>query len=188
MFRFFVFTKTLVACDRGDEDDGEWEDTDEEDAFDSEGELSAEEDVRGDREFLFTDEETKSRFTEHSLTSSVMRRNEQLSLLDDRFEKVSVCHVRGSSGSGVPSSSSLLKASLWFQFYEQFDDDEIGALDNTEVEGFIRPDSARLDQIIRDYFLQKEKEWVQRLKVWHQSALRRMADEDCVSSQVSQTR
>ncbi|KAI4828196.1 hypothetical protein KUCAC02_022306 [Chaenocephalus aceratus] len=36
-----------------------------------------------------------------------MRRNEQLTLLDDRFEK----------------------------FYEQFDDDEIGALDNAELEG-----------------------------------------------------
>ena len=37
---------------------------------------------------MFMDEETKSRFTEYSLTSSVMRRNEQLTLLDDRFEKV----------------------------------------------------------------------------------------------------
>lgn len=33
-------------------------------------------------------EETRSRFTEYSMTSSVMRRNEQLTLLDDRFEKV----------------------------------------------------------------------------------------------------
>lgn len=102
------------------------------------------------------DEETKSRFTEYSLTSSVMRRNEQLSLLDDRFEKVSVCYL-----SGVLPLSSSLKVSLSFQFYEQFDDDEIGALDNTEVEGFIQPDSARLDEIIKDYFIQKEKEWVQ---------------------------
>lgn len=29
------------------------------------------------------------------------------------------------------------------------------------MEGFIQPDSARLDQIIEDYFVQKEKEWVQ---------------------------
>lgn len=49
---------------------------------------------------------------------------------------------------------------MLFQFYEQFDDDEIGALDNTELEGFIRPDSARLEEIIKDYFIQKEKEWV----------------------------
>lgn len=62
---------------------------------------------------------------------------------------------------GVLPLSSSLKVSLPFQFYEQFDDDEIGALDNTEVEGFIQPDSARLDQIIKDYFIQKQKEWVQ---------------------------
>lgn len=36
----------------------------------------------------YSDEETKSRFTAYSMTSSVIRRNEQLTLLDDRFEKV----------------------------------------------------------------------------------------------------
>lgn len=117
-----------------EDDDDEWEDTDEEGDFDSEGGFSGDEDMEGSgcgREFLFMDEETKSRFTEYSMTSSVMRRNEQLTLLDDRFEK----------------------------FYEQFDDDEIGALDNTELEGFIEPDSARLEEIIKDYFIQKEKEY-----------------------------
>lgn len=80
-------------CDsnRGsDDDDDEWEDTDEGD-FDSDGGFSGDEHLEGgghDGEFLFMNEETKSRFTEYSLTSSVMRRNEQLSLLDDRFEKV----------------------------------------------------------------------------------------------------
>lgn len=44
------------------------------------------------------------------------------------------------------------------QFYEQFADDEIGALDNAELEGYIEPDSARLEEIIKDYFIQKEKE------------------------------
>lgn len=60
-----------------------------------------------------------------------------------------------------PPNNSLCyfyKVSLLFQFYEQFDDDEIGALDNTEMEGFIQPDSSRLDEIIKDYFIQKEKE------------------------------
>lgn len=37
---------------------------------------------------LFWEEETKSRFTEYSMTSSVMRRNAQLTLHDERFEKV----------------------------------------------------------------------------------------------------
>lgn len=143
--------------DRGDEDDEEWEDTDEEDEFDSEGELSDEEEDEegGRRDFLFMDEETKSRFTEYSLTSSVMRRNEQLTLLDDRFEKVTAGCSSTAAPPSLPASST---APLSSQFYEQFDDDEIGALDNAEVEGFIQPDSARLDAIIEDYFIQKEKE------------------------------
>ncbi|XP_068177297.1 protein LTV1 homolog [Antennarius striatus] len=118
-----------IEDDDDDDDDGdEWEDTDEE--CNSEDGLSIDEDIDEDGEFLFMDEETKSRFTEYSLTSSVMRRNDQLTLLDDRFEK----------------------------FYEQFDDVEIGALDNAELEGFIEPDSMRLKEIIKDYFIQKERE------------------------------
>lgn len=95
-FFLCIYTKCFVTCDSGDEDDDEWEDTDEEVEFDSEGEFSGEEAAENDggsREFLFMDEETKSRFTEYSLTSSVMRRNEQLSLLDDRFEKVNFCYA-----------------------------------------------------------------------------------------------
>lgn len=38
--------------------------------------------------YTFKEEETKSRFTEYSMSSSVMKRNEQLTLLDDKFEKV----------------------------------------------------------------------------------------------------
>ncbi|XP_067296911.1 protein LTV1 homolog [Pseudorasbora parva] len=127
----FIIKANDVMGDTGDDDD-EWEDTDEEDDdeqdYDSAG-LSDEE--GGQKEFMFGDCETKSRFTEYSLTSSVMRRNDQLTLLDDRFEK----------------------------FYEQFDDDEIGALDNAELEGYIEPDSNRLEEIIKDYFIQKEKEY-----------------------------
>ncbi|XP_034999059.2 protein LTV1 homolog [Hippoglossus stenolepis] len=124
-------TASAAVDTKGDKDDDEdeWEDTDEDGDCDSEGGSSG--DGRG-REFLFMDEETKSRFTEYSMTSSVMRRNEQLSLLDDRFEK----------------------------FYEQFDDDEIGALDNAELEGFINPDSARLEEVIKDYFKQKQNDFL----------------------------
>jgi len=81
----------VCVCGRGDgddddDDDDEWEDTDEEGGFGSEGGLSG----NAAREFMFMDEETKTRFTEYSMTSSVMRRNEQLTLLDDRFEKVNL--------------------------------------------------------------------------------------------------
>lgn len=37
---------------------------------------------------MFMDEETKSRFTNYSMSSSIIRRNAGLTLLDDRFEKV----------------------------------------------------------------------------------------------------
>ena len=79
------------------EDDDEWEDTDEEGSVNSNGASSANEHMEGEgcsREFLFMDEETKSRFTEYSMTSSVMRRNEQLSLLDSCFEKVNLSLLR----------------------------------------------------------------------------------------------
>eukprot|EP00128_Syssomonas_multiformis_P007792 Colp12_sorted_trinity150504_noHs@7728 len=51
-------------------------------------------------------EETRSRFTEYSMTSSVMRRNQGLQLIDDRFERM----------------------------MEEYDDDEIGEL-NEEDKG-----------------------------------------------------
>ncbi|XP_074043852.1 protein LTV1 homolog isoform X2 [Macrotis lagotis] len=117
----------------GDDDD-DMENSSDEDEYDSEGLLSDEElSVQdGTQRDLFLDEETKSRFTEYSMTSSVMRRNEQLTLLDERFEK----------------------------FFEQFDDDEIGALDNAELEGFIHADSNRLQEVLNDYYKEKAKNCV----------------------------
>ncbi|XP_068963576.1 protein LTV1 homolog [Petaurus breviceps papuanus] len=122
-----------------EDDDGKYMDDDtengsDEDDYDSEGLLSDEElSVQGGTQRdLFLEEETKSRFTDYSMTSSVMRRNEQLTLLDERFEK----------------------------FFEQFDDDEIGALDNAELEGFIHADSIRLQEVLNDYYKEKAKNCV----------------------------
>ncbi|KAF4075348.1 hypothetical protein AMELA_G00233620 [Ameiurus melas] len=137
---FVIKANDVVSADGNvGEGEDEWEDTDEgesgeddddEQSYDSAGGVSDEDGDADRRRFMFMDCETKSRFTDYSLTSSVMRRNEQLTLLDDRFER----------------------------FYEQFDDDEIGALDNAELEGYIDPSSTRLEEIIHDYFKQKEKE------------------------------
>ncbi|XP_004452092.1 protein LTV1 homolog [Dasypus novemcinctus] len=130
-----MHTQTLEA-----EDGSEWEDMDDvqeggdSTECDSEGPPSDDDDVCAPgrpggvaESRLFWEEETKSRFTEYSMTSSVMRRNEQLTLHDERFEK----------------------------FYEQYDDDEIGALDNAEVEGAIPADSVRLQEVLNDYYKQK---------------------------------
>ncbi|XP_040821291.1 protein LTV1 homolog isoform X1 [Ochotona curzoniae] len=127
------------------EDGIEWEDVNDEKADSSVGDdcgcagLSSDEDdvtASGRRQsienHLFWEEETKSRFTEYSITSSVMRRNEQLTLHDERFEK----------------------------FYEQYDDDEIGALDNAELEGSIQVDSSRLQEVLNDYYKEKAENCV----------------------------
>lgn len=99
----------------------------------SDGAVSAPGRPRGALESpLFWEEETKSRFTDYSMTSSVMRRNEQLTLHDERFEK----------------------------FYEQYDDDEIGALDNAELEGSIQVDSSRLEEVLNDYYKEKAENCV----------------------------
>lgn len=84
----------------------------------------------------FDDEETKSRFTEYSMSSSVIRRNEQLTLLDDRFEK----------------------------FYENYDDPEVGALDCEEIEGHIDFDEHMLSRLTSDF--QKKQLPVQYERAW----------------------
>lgn len=129
--------------DSESEDGNEWEDVDDEegsnDDCSSAGQLSGGGDGSAPgspqetiRKHLFWEEETKSRFTEYSMTSSVMRRNEQLTLHDERFEK----------------------------FYEQYDDDEIGALDNAELEGSIQVDSSRLQEVLNDYYKEKAENCV----------------------------
>ncbi|XP_045159962.1 protein LTV1 homolog [Mercenaria mercenaria] len=79
---------------------------------------------------MFMDEETKSRFTNYSMSSSVIRRNEGLTLLDDRFEKL----------------------------YEEYDDAEVGALDQEDIDGSIQQGSAVLDALMDEFEkTQKEK-------------------------------
>ncbi|EZA57294.1 hypothetical protein DMN91_002414 [Ooceraea biroi] len=74
-------------------------------------------------QYTFKDEETKSRFTEYSMSSSVMRRNQQLALLDDKFEKM----------------------------YAAYDENEIGALDCDEIEGYVAHDSDILLQYAKEF-------------------------------------
>lgn len=80
----------------------------------------------GDHQFM--DEETKSRFTNYSMSSSIIRRSEGLTLLDDRFEKV----------------------------FEGYDDSEIGALDQEDIDGSIRQGSEVLNKIL-DEFEEKQR-------------------------------
>lgn len=45
--------------------------------------------LKGGPQIAFDDAETKSQFTDYSMSSSVMRRNDQLTLLDNKFDRVS---------------------------------------------------------------------------------------------------
>ncbi|XP_028168396.1 protein LTV1 homolog, partial [Ostrinia furnacalis] len=82
-------------------------------------------------------DDTKSRFSQYSMSSSVIRRNQGLSLLDNRFERM----------------------------FAEYDDTELGALDLEEIEGFM-PDTHDMllraaedfDQSRKRYQLDKEKE------------------------------
>ncbi|XP_075233270.1 LTV1 ribosome biogenesis factor [Lycorma delicatula] len=73
---------------------------------------------------------TKSRFTEYSMSSSVIKRNKQLTLLDDRFE----------------------------QMFASYDENEIGALDCDEIEGEIDLESEMLKQCADEFEKERTKE------------------------------
>jgi protein LTV1 len=114
----------------GDEDeDDEWLDEEESSDVDSNaaGYSDEEDDDIGPLPRNFAkfdgDDENKSRFTEYSMSSSVIRRNDQLTLLDDRFEK----------------------------FYEDYDDPEVGALDCEEIEGHVDIDNELLLECAQEF-------------------------------------
>ncbi|KPJ08097.1 Protein LTV1-like [Papilio machaon] len=82
-------------------------------------------------------DDTKSRFSQYSMSSSVIRRNEGLSLLDNRFEKM----------------------------FAEYDDTELGALDLEDIDGFMPHSHDMLlraaeefEESQRRYKLDKEKE------------------------------
>eukprot|EP00095_Tigriopus_kingsejongensis_P011082 maker-scaffold545_size140784-snap-gene-0.20 protein:Tk11082 transcript:maker-scaffold545_size140784-snap-gene-0.20-mRNA-1 annotation:"ltv1 homolog" len=83
-----------------------------------------------DGRFSFADEETRSRFTQYSMSSSVVKRNEQLTLLDDQFE----------------------------QFYEAYLEENTGGLNMDEIEGYRGDSSALMQNMVREYRTLKAQE------------------------------
>ncbi|XP_071494564.1 protein LTV1 homolog [Diadema antillarum] len=112
----------FVDDDYDEEDDDESESGKEDDEDGSDDENYDSDDL-DDGQRSYSSEETKSRFTSYSMTSSVMRRNDGLTLLDDRFEKL----------------------------YEDYDDMEIGALDQEEIEGHVTDQSLVLQQVMDEF-------------------------------------
>ena len=99
--------------EESDEEDKDW-DTDEE--YDDVPSLV-------DGMSNFSDEETGTKFTQYSMSSSVIRRNEQLTLLDDQFEK----------------------------FYDDYDDENLGGCEMDELEGHQTEDSLIMKQMVQKF-------------------------------------
>lgn len=112
-----------------EDEDGEYSDVDSNGAEMSDDGGDEERDGLGP--LAFDREETKSRFTEYSMSSSVIRRNEQLTLLDDRFEK----------------------------FFEQYDDPELGALDCEDIEGHVEINDDVLLQYAEEYRKERDEKY-----------------------------
>lgn len=76
-----------------------------------------------DEEFDDSEEETKSRFTNYSMTSSIIRRTEGLKLLDDRFERI----------------------------MEEYDENEIGCIDHEDVTGKFSATNELVSQVMDEF-------------------------------------
>ncbi|RZF37679.1 hypothetical protein LSTR_LSTR003090 [Laodelphax striatellus] len=127
----FVAMADGVASEEGS--DVEYYDEEEEegeDGSDKDWETDEEND-KFEVESNFSEEETKSRFTQYSMTSSVIRRNEKLTMLDEKFE----------------------------QMFAEYDDNEIGALDCEEIEGNVDVKSDLLMQYAEEYSKANEKQY-----------------------------
>merc|ERR1712062_555514 len=71
----------------------------------------------------FSDEETKSKFTNYSMSSSVIRRNDPLQLLDDKFDN----------------------------FMDGYGDEEIGGCEGEELEGYQKEDSVVMKHMVNEF-------------------------------------
>ena len=86
-------------------------------------------------------DETKSHFTEYSLSSSVIRRNKNLSTLDEQFQAM---------------------------FIKEYNEEQIGALDGEDIDGYLDENSALYKeavqhtrkQLSKEASIETDKEWI----------------------------
>ncbi|GAB1610296.1 protein LTV1 homolog [Argonauta hians] len=120
-----------LANDKESGDEEEDSDDDDDDDDDDDSDVSSNLGDRSgsdDDDDCFMEEETKSRFTNYSMTSSVVPRSEALKDIDDQFEK----------------------------FFEQYDDTEIGALDMDDIEGTLDVKGETIASMLQKYQHSKE--------------------------------
>ncbi|RNA16204.1 LTV1 -like protein [Brachionus plicatilis] len=135
---FFLKANTELEAQGQDEDDDE----DDEEDYDSD-------DLVEEESESVQDFESKSRFSNYSMTSSVIRRNQALSHLDEHFEK----------------------------FFAQYDEDQIGALDTEDIDGYRINDDV-IEMALQEFSKYVEKNKYQTEKVSRKSELGAVAEEN----------
>eukprot|EP00092_Neocalanus_flemingeri_P006772 GFUD01007314.1.p1 GENE.GFUD01007314.1~~GFUD01007314.1.p1 ORF type:complete len:455 (-),score=189.53 GFUD01007314.1:149-1513(-) len=114
------FVVNAMEVREGGQSDGEWEDDSDVDS-DCGGGRSEEDDEVPSLQ-SWTGEETGTKFTNYSMSSSCIKRNNQLSLLDDKFDR----------------------------FMDQYGEMEEGALEGEEIEGTMEEGCDRMKQLVEE--------------------------------------
>ena len=113
-----------------DEDDGSYEDGSDMDSDFGGGRSEDEEDDEVPSLQSWTGEETATKFTNYSMSSSCIQRNEQLKLQDDKFER----------------------------FFDQYSDGEEGALEGEDIEGTLDEEGQRMENLLAAHKEEKRTE------------------------------
>merc|ERR1719427_2603679 len=116
----FVINAMDVVEGGESDDDDDWEDGSDVDSDCGGGRSEEDDDVPSLQSWA--GEETGTKFTNYSMSSSCIRRNNQLSLLDDKFDK----------------------------FMDQYGELEEGALDGEDIEGTIEESGDRMKLLIKE--------------------------------------
>lgn len=157
------------AIDEDDEyyDDEEEEEMEEEGDYESDfsGNASDEErdivkELRHAKMETFDEEETKTRFTNYSMSSSV-NRNEQLTLLDNRFEEM----------------------------YKMYDEPEIGSLECEDIEGEVKMNNDMIFALVDDFQREQQERHTEYNKKWDEARIKQLmeresSDEELVELEV----
>jgi len=113
-----------------EEDDGSYEEGSDMDSDFGGGRSEDEEDDEVPSLQSWSGEETATKFTNYSMSSSCIRRNAQLTLQDDKFEK----------------------------FFDQYSDGEEGALEGEDIEGTLDEEGQRMENLLAAHKEEKRTE------------------------------
>merc|ERR1719205_519927 len=135
-----------------EEDDGSYEEGSDMDSDFGGGRSEDEEDDEVPSLQSWSGEETATKFTNYSMSSSCIRRNAQLTLQDDKFER----------------------------FFDQYSDGEEGALEGEDIEGTIDEESQRMENLLAEHKEEKRtaRQQLEREEEREREVIRRVLEQE----------